>query len=73
MEGPNWVGHLITKYSEPSDEANRKDRGSSIIVFDYALGGQTVSGVKNQIERPVHSASRDSEQTRLDCRRYSLW
>jgi len=49
--GPNWVGHLITKCSESSDEANPNDRGSSIVVFDYAIGGQTVSGVKNQIER----------------------
>ncbi|KAI0798000.1 hypothetical protein C8Q75DRAFT_29356 [Abortiporus biennis] len=38
---PNWVGYLITKYV--SDH--------QILVFDYAVGGSTVSGVKTRIER----------------------
>ena len=51
--GPNWVGHLITKYSEPlrEDDQNDRDPRPSIVVFDYAVGGKTVSGVKHQIEQ----------------------
>jgi hypothetical protein len=56
--GPNWVGHLITKYSEAAHlrEGDRNDRDISkppqaITVFDYAVGGETVSGVKHQIEQ----------------------
>ena len=39
MKLPNWVGHLITM----SQKENLY-----LIVHDYAIGGQTVSGVKNQ-------------------------
>lgn len=53
--GPNWVGHLITKYSDAHlREGDRNDRDISkplITVFDYAAGGKTVSGVKYQIEQ----------------------
>ena len=37
----NWVGHLITF---------RRKEGRSILVYDYAVPGHTVSGVKSQIE-----------------------
>ncbi|TFK55126.1 hypothetical protein OE88DRAFT_1653789 [Heliocybe sulcata] len=37
---PNWVGHLVTEYVF-----------SPVLVYDYAVGGATVSGVRNQIER----------------------
>ncbi|KAI0328030.1 hypothetical protein GY45DRAFT_1436490 [Cubamyces sp. BRFM 1775] len=39
---PNWVGHLV--------EIVKEQRGaSSLLVYDYALGGDTVQGVKRQI------------------------
>ncbi|KAI0797026.1 hypothetical protein C8Q75DRAFT_743074 [Abortiporus biennis] len=38
---PNWVGYLITEYV--------KDH--QLLVYDYAAGGNTVSGVMNQIDR----------------------
>ncbi|KAI0065396.1 hypothetical protein BV25DRAFT_1821796 [Artomyces pyxidatus] len=43
----NWVGHLITSYCN-----NRSD----ILVYDYAIGGQTVSGVCNQVDRQFLSS-----------------
>ncbi|TFK29984.1 hypothetical protein FA15DRAFT_699550 [Coprinopsis marcescibilis] len=54
---PNWVGHMITKYSpgprfNPSrveqDEAYRAD---PLLIYDYACGGDRVDGVKRQIQR----------------------
>lgn len=36
---PNWVGHLIQDYGP----------GSDILVYDYAVGGDRVPGVKSQI------------------------
>lgn len=39
---PNWVGHLV--------EIVKEQRGaSSLLVYDYALGGDTVEGLKRQI------------------------
>jgi len=35
---PNWVGHFVTGRPE-------------LLVYDYAFGGSTVSGVKNQVLR----------------------
>lgn len=40
---PNWVGHLITNYSV----------NPALLVRDYAVGGDTVAGVKRQIQRYV--------------------
>ncbi|CCM04610.1 uncharacterized protein FIBRA_06792 [Fibroporia radiculosa] len=36
---PNWVGHLITKYLSHG----------SVLVYDYAVGGDTVRGVSTQV------------------------
>jgi hypothetical protein len=36
---PNWVGHLITKYSQ----------NPSLLVYDYAVGGDKVDGIKHQV------------------------
>ncbi|KAF5373877.1 hypothetical protein D9758_000632 [Tetrapyrgos nigripes] len=53
---PNWVGHLITKYvSEPRFDPKTKQQAEEycnapLLVYDYAVGGQTVSGVVCQIE-----------------------
>lgn len=30
--------------------SKREDRSSPILVYDYAVGGHNVSGVKNQVE-----------------------
>jgi len=38
---PNWVGHLITNYSPSEDQ---------LLVYDYAVGGARVQGVRNQIQ-----------------------
>lgn len=35
---PNWVGHLLTSRN-------------GLLIYDYAAGGQTVSGVCTQVER----------------------
>jgi len=37
---PNWVGHLITEYCPRP----------SVLVYDYAVGGGTIHGVKHQID-----------------------
>ncbi|KAJ3929870.1 MAG: hypothetical protein NXY57DRAFT_1014718 [Lentinula lateritia] len=53
---PNWVGHLITKYMpEPRYKPNldEQDKGyaeNPILVYDYAVGGATIDGVKVQVE-----------------------
>ncbi|KAH9854242.1 SGNH hydrolase-type esterase domain-containing protein [Lenzites betulinus] len=36
---PNWVGHLITEYSPYA----------KLLVYDFAVGGDNVRGVRNQI------------------------
>jgi hypothetical protein len=68
-EQPNWVGHLITKYSPgtnyrkgtkpeganllanlvPSKDHAPSD--SSLVVFDFAKGGATITDVKSQISK----------------------
>ncbi|KAF9224339.1 hypothetical protein BS17DRAFT_779653 [Gyrodon lividus] len=65
-EQPNWVGHLITKYSPGSNYVEGpKQSGlensftnedhaasdSSLIIFDFAKGGDTITGVRSQILR----------------------
>ena len=40
---PNWVGHIVQMMS-----TQRKD-SPEVLVFDYALGGDTVEGVRRQI------------------------
>ncbi|KAH9890405.1 hypothetical protein C8Q73DRAFT_803938 [Cubamyces lactineus] len=41
---PNWIGHLV--------EIVKAHRGtSSLLVYNYALGGDTVQGVKRQIHQ----------------------
>lgn len=42
MNSPNWVGYLVTK---------RKEETSPLLVYDYAVGGHTVSGIENQVSR----------------------
>ncbi|KAH8116773.1 hypothetical protein DFH11DRAFT_1505240 [Phellopilus nigrolimitatus] len=39
---PNWVGHFIS---------SRKSKEQTLLVYDYAVGGHTVSGVRGQVER----------------------
>ncbi|KAF8886503.1 hypothetical protein BD779DRAFT_1529984 [Infundibulicybe gibba] len=52
---PNWVGHLITKYIpsprfQPSGEQEEGyGEDTATLVYDYAVGGARVSGVRNQI------------------------
>lgn len=54
---PNWVGHLITKYSPPpryNPEYIQQQEGyhdRPLLVYDYAAGGDTVAGVRRQIQR----------------------
>lgn len=38
---PNWVGYLVKQFSS----------GQDILVYDYAIGGQLVNGVINQIDK----------------------
>ncbi|KAJ3557005.1 hypothetical protein NM688_g1712 [Phlebia brevispora] len=38
----NWVGHLVNRL---------KSKGTKVLVYDFALGGDTVDGVKRQIHR----------------------
>lgn len=47
---PNWVGSLITKYI-PGEKYIPHARPSSVLVYDYAEGGDSVSGVGAQIRR----------------------
>ncbi|KAI0807391.1 SGNH hydrolase-type esterase domain-containing protein [Fomes fomentarius] len=37
---PNWVGYLITEYSPYT----------RLLVYDYAIGGHTVEGVRTQVQ-----------------------
>ena len=56
---PNWVGHLITKYSppprfDPSLKEHEHDPAyleSPLLVYDFAVGGATVAGVRDQVEK----------------------
>ncbi|KAI9067916.1 carbohydrate esterase family 16 protein [Trametes sanguinea] len=50
---PNWVGHLVELVRAQRNE-------SSLLVYNYALGGETASGVKRQIEEEFvpHVATR---------------
>ncbi|KAF9246887.1 hypothetical protein BU15DRAFT_57848 [Melanogaster broomeanus] len=63
-EQPNWVGHLLTKYLSGTNYVegtkqrgldlipSREDHGaidSSLVVFDFAEGGDTIAGVRYQI------------------------
>ncbi|OSD04929.1 carbohydrate esterase family 16 protein [Trametes coccinea BRFM310] len=41
---PNWVGHLVELF-------RAQQKVSSLLVYNYALGGETASGVKRQIEQ----------------------
>ena len=36
---PNWVGHLL----------NKRDTDEPLLVFDYAIGGHTVDGIRQQV------------------------
>jgi len=45
---PNWVGALISKYV-PGQKYIPRNQTSSILVYDFAIGGDTVSGVGHQI------------------------
>ncbi|THU87264.1 hypothetical protein K435DRAFT_761949 [Dendrothele bispora CBS 962.96] len=53
---PNWVGHFITKYAspprfDPSKQKQAEDFSNApLLVYDFAIGGQTVNGVEGQIE-----------------------
>ena len=38
---PNWVGHLVT---------SRTSAGNPLLVYDYAVGGHTVSGIRTQVQ-----------------------
>jgi len=47
---PNWVGALISKYV-PGQKYIPDRQRSSILVYDYAIGGERVAGVGMQIKR----------------------
>lgn len=53
---PNWVGFLITKYCHPPrfiSDAPEQDgdyENSPLLVYNYAVGGDTVSGVRFQVQ-----------------------
>ncbi|KAI0831318.1 hypothetical protein BC628DRAFT_1353198 [Trametes gibbosa] len=47
---PNWVGYLITEYSPYT----------KLLVYDYAVGGDSVQGVRKQIQ--VHFLPRMGEK-----------
>ncbi|KAF8163361.1 hypothetical protein B0H34DRAFT_795080 [Crassisporium funariophilum] len=55
-ELPNWVGHLISKYTpgprfDPTKSAQDDEYlKSPLLVHDYASGGDTVAGVRRQIQ-----------------------
>jgi len=46
---PNWVGILISKYA-PGQNYIPGSQKSSILVYDYAIGGDSVAGVGKQIK-----------------------
>ncbi|KAF9075219.1 hypothetical protein BDP27DRAFT_1315709 [Rhodocollybia butyracea] len=53
---PNWVGHLLTKYMPAprfNPDAREQDEGYAkepLLTYDYAIGGNRVSGVEHQFE-----------------------
>jgi len=47
---PNWVGILISKYA-PGQKYIPRSQTSSILVYNYAIGGDSVAGVGIQIKR----------------------
>jgi hypothetical protein len=47
---PNWVGILISKYV-PGQKYIEHHQRSSMLVYDYAIGGDMVAGVGIQINR----------------------
>lgn len=46
---PNWVGHLVSKYSPGNKYEPNGTSESSILVYDYAVGGERVAGVLRQV------------------------
>ena len=56
LDLPNWVGYLITQYCppprfNPSEEEQDSDYTESpLLVYNYARGGDTVTGVRSQIQ-----------------------
>ncbi|KII88437.1 carbohydrate esterase family 16 protein [Plicaturopsis crispa FD-325 SS-3] len=73
---PNWVGHLLSKYApriryNPSkktavDLDGKQVDEPPILVYDFAVGGDTVHGVSTQVERhflPYHAAVEPSDDT----------
>ncbi|PBK96922.1 hypothetical protein ARMGADRAFT_1010455 [Armillaria gallica] len=51
---PNWVGHFITKHCplpryKPDQDCDPQFAANPILVYDYAIGGNTVSGVQTQV------------------------
>jgi hypothetical protein len=51
---PNWVGHLISKYwpeprYNPKGEQTDEFRASPLLVYDFAVGGDTVHRVAAQV------------------------
>ncbi|KXN86893.1 hypothetical protein AN958_09488 [Leucoagaricus sp. SymC.cos] len=58
-EGPNWVGHLITKYYphprfDPSlEEQSQEYMKNPLLVYNYAKGGDMVDGIERQVETPL--------------------
>ncbi|KAF8654057.1 hypothetical protein AX16_003591 [Volvariella volvacea WC 439] len=52
---PNWVGHLIASYAPPPrynpqfDQQAEDYHANPLLVYDYAVGGDLVAGVKRQI------------------------
>lgn len=43
---PNWVGHLVKPHTKDTNHDNPK-----FLVYDYAMGGATITGVHEQIHR----------------------
>jgi hypothetical protein len=48
---PNWVGHLLSKYISPRcfDPADPGKNVNPVLVYDFAVGGDTVAGVARQV------------------------
>jgi hypothetical protein len=62
LDLPNWVGHLITKYSpaprySPSaEEQDEEYVKSPMLVYNHAKAGDTVYGVVRQVRKFLSSA-----------------
>jgi hypothetical protein len=53
-DAPNWVGHLISKYwpeprYKPNEDQTDEYKASPLLVYDFAVGGDTVQGVAAQV------------------------